>query len=114
MYNKFLFSLLALIFTAQQCFALNIDKTLEKHVAPISDKIASIQIINQLLEGIPFEDCDYIVPNGIVKCYIGEDWYLTKDIDGNIQKYIMSNSKNKELALEEINNILAKNKIRKR
>lgn len=42
MYNKFLFSLLALIFTAQQCFALNIDKTLEKHVAPISDKIASI------------------------------------------------------------------------
>lgn len=42
MYNKFLFSLLALIFTAQQCFALNIDQTLEKHVAPISDKIASI------------------------------------------------------------------------
>ena len=79
-----------------------------------SDKIASIQIIDQLLEDIPFEDCDYIVPNGIVKCYIGEDWYLTKDIDGNIQKYIMSNSNNKELALEEINNILAKNKIRKR
>lgn len=42
MFNKILFSLLALIFTAPQCFALNIDQTLEKHVAPISDKIASI------------------------------------------------------------------------
>ena len=42
MFNKILFSLLALIFTAPQCFALNIDQTLEKHVAPISDKFASI------------------------------------------------------------------------
>ena len=40
--NKLLLSLMALILTSQKCLALNIDATLDRYVAPISDKIASL------------------------------------------------------------------------
>lgn len=38
--KKLIFSTLALLLTAQQSFALSVDATLDKYVAPVSDKIA--------------------------------------------------------------------------
>lgn len=40
--NKLLFSLLLLALTSQKCMALNVDATLNKYVAPVSDKIANV------------------------------------------------------------------------
>lgn len=72
----------------------------------IIENIARIQIIDQLLDGIPFEDCDYNVEKNIYKCYVGEDFYLTIDDKENINYYIMKNSINKEIAMKEIKNII--------
>jgi len=69
----------------------------------IIEKIARIQMIDQLLEDISLENCLYNIPNNLEKCYVGEDWYVTVDKFGNIDMQIMKNSVHKDKALEEIN-----------
>ena len=88
----------------------------EKNYKILIYNIAKIQIINQLLKGISFDDCILNVENEIVKCYVGEDWYITMDIMGNISSLIIENSPNKDRALKEmqeyINKITVKPKMR--
>lgn len=68
-----------------------------------NNRIIQLHIINELLSGKELENINI---GEIIKCDFcisGEDWYIAKTLDNKIVKYIMPNSKNKDVAEEELN-----------
>lgn len=73
-----------------------------------TNRIIQLHIIDKLLSGTELEDIEINLNINSDLCISGEDWYIAKTIDNQIVKYIMTNSKNKEAALEELTTYLEK------
>lgn len=67
-----------------------------------------IHMMDQVLLGKNIEQISIKTYNNNNICYTGEDWYVAIDKDGNINKFIMESSKNKQLAIKEIEQLLEK------
>ena len=68
--------------------------------------VAHLQTLDQVMSGRNIEDVDVEINEDIIVCLAGEDWCVTIDKQGEISKYMMKNSNNKELAIDEMQEAL--------
>jgi len=68
--------------------------------------VAHLQCLDQVMSGRKVEDVDVEVNEDIIVCLAGEDWCVTIDKHGHISDYMMKNSNNKELAMDEMQEAL--------
>jgi hypothetical protein len=68
----------------------------------IGKAIEQIQIIDQILGHTFLDNIQTFVPNNLVKCYRGEDWYLAIDSVGKTYDYVAKHSRNRDKAFREI------------
>ena len=70
----------------------------------INESIIRLNIINEILSGVPINDVSLTIPNSEYLCaYIGEDFYVTIDQNSNPVTYIMPMSNDKKRAITELN-----------
>ncbi len=69
--------------------------------------VAHIQTLDQVLGGSSVDNTDVALNEDIIVCLAGEDWYVTIDKQGSIDRYIMKNSNNKNAAINEVQEALA-------
>ena len=73
----------------------------------INESIIRLNIINEILSGVPLNDVSLNVPNNEYLCaYIGEDFYVAIDQNSNPITYIMPMSNDKKRATTELNSSL--------
>ena len=73
----------------------------------INESIIRLNIINEILSGVPLDDVSLNVPNNEYLCaYIGEDFYVAIDQNSNPITYIMPMSNDKKRATTELNSSL--------
>ena len=66
------------------------------------DRVCQLQIIDQLLSGKKIDSIDVNRDETINYCISGEDWCLYIDDNNVLHRFVMQNSKNKVVALEEM------------
>ena len=75
----------------------------------INESIIRLNIINEILSGVPLDDVSLNIPNNEYLCaYIGEDFYVAIDQNSNPITYIMPMSNDKKRATTELNSSLKK------
>lgn len=75
----------------------------------INTAIERIEMINEILSGKNIADIDDVDKKGeYISAYVGEDFYVAIDKLGNVDKYIMPNTKDKERAIVEMKHALNK------
>ena len=52
-------------------------------------RIVQLEMLNDLLNGVPFEDVDTDLNKDVVMCISGSDWYISKDSNGNVKKFVL-------------------------
>ena len=73
----------------------------------INESIIRLNIINEILSGVPLDDVSLNIPNNEYLCaYIGEDFYVAIDQNSNPITYIMPMSNDKKRATTELNSSL--------
>lgn len=68
--------------------------------------VAHIQMLDQVLGGESVETANVSINEDIIVCLAGEDWYVSIDNKGQIDKYIMNNSNSKDKAIDEVQEAL--------
>lgn len=63
--------------------------------------INHLKILDQVLSGKNIDNISIENTNNYNVCFAGEDWCVMADKDGNIDKYIMSNTNNKAQSIKE-------------
>ena len=64
--------------------------------------LAHLKSLDQILSGVPVEELDISVDEKVAVCLVGEDWCVTIDKEGHIEKYIMNNTNNEQAAITEV------------
>lgn len=64
--------------------------------------VAHLQCLDQVMSGRKVDDVDVEVNEDIIVCLAGEDWCVTIDKQGNINKFLMKKSNSKDLAIDEM------------
>ena len=68
--------------------------------------VAHLNTLDQVLGGVPLEKTNAEINEDIIVCLAGEDWYVTIDKQGKIDRHIMNNSNNKNAAINEVQEAL--------
>lgn len=68
--------------------------------------VAHLKSLDQVLSGYAVDDVDIEIDQNLIVCFAGEDWCVTIDKDGNLNEYIMSNTNNKQQAIDEVQSAL--------
>lgn len=68
--------------------------------------LAHLQCLDQVMSGKSIENVEVEINENIIVCLAGEDWCVTIDKQGNIDKYLMKNTNNKGLAIDEMQEAL--------
>jgi hypothetical protein len=68
---------------------------------------AHINTLDQVLSGTDVESVQVELDEGVLVCLAGEDWYVTINKQGSIDRYIMKNSNSKNDAINEVQAALA-------
>ena len=71
-----------------------------------SEFYAHLQVLDLVLGGTEIDSIDVEVNEEIAVCLAGEDWCVTIDREGKINKFIMTHSNNKEVAIDEMQEAL--------
>lgn len=69
----------------------------------INTHLSRIEMLDQVLSGVKIEDTQITPKENIEFAYCGEDWYVTVNSQGEINKYVMKNSNKKDQAMIEQN-----------
>lgn len=64
--------------------------------------VAHLKSLDQILSGCYVDDVNIEIDQNLVVCFAGEDWCVTIDKNGNLNEYIMSNTNNKQQAIDEM------------
>jgi len=72
------------------------------------EPLSRIEMLDQILSGVPIEDAQLNQKENVMVAYCGEDWYVSVNSEGKIGKYVMKNSNRKEEARMEMNACLQK------
>ena len=79
------------------------------HPEAIQNEIARIKGINDILQGKSYDELVFEDESTEYMCaYVGEDFYVAVDKDGNIDTYIMPNTKKRKQAENEVKEVLGK------
>ncbi len=79
------------------------------HPETIQNEIARIKGINDILQGKSYDEVVFEHESTKYICaYVGEDFYVAVDKDGNINTYIMPNTKKRKQAESEVREVLGK------
>mgnify|MGYP004561870147 CR=1 FL=1 len=79
------------------------------HPEAIQNEIARIKGINDILQGKSYDEVVFEDESTEYMCaYVGEDFYVAVDKDGNIDTYIMPNTKKRKQAEIEVKEVLDK------
>ncbi len=70
------------------------------------EMVAHYHLLDEILSGHSIDNKEIIVDPNIVTCYCGEDWYISIDELGQINSYVLKNSRRKKEALQEMENVL--------
>ena len=95
-------------------FDINEDKSKE-----VENDLVRIHVVDMLLGGIKLEDIDInciidkVSSFNIVSGIYGKDFYVCKDIDGNVYKYVMKNVYDSDDIYSKVNGILEHSKSKK-
>lgn len=78
-----------------------------------SKRVAQLEMINYLLNGVSLEDIDIDLNKDIKGCISGGDWYISLDRERNLKGFILDNCKDKDRAKEEMDSYMdmVKNKV---
>ena len=68
--------------------------------------MAHLKSLDQVLSGYAVDDVNIEIDQNLIVCFAGEDWCVTIDKDGNLNEYIMSNTNNKQHAIDEMQSAL--------
>ena len=71
-----------------------------------SEYIAHLETIDQVMSGISIDMVNVAIKEDILLCYAGEDWCVYVDKNGRIDSFILNNSNNRELAIDEMQKTL--------
>lgn len=63
-------------------------------------------LLNELLNGEELGDIDIDINVDVVKCIAGSDWYISLDSKGNIERFVLDNSNDRDRAMKEMNSYL--------
>ena len=66
-----------------------------------------IEALDQLYSGKNIDEIEIVEKNNISYSYVGEDWYIIVQSNGNIVRYLQENSKDKNKAVEEMNKYIS-------
>lgn len=69
-------------------------------------RIVQLEMINDLLNGVPFENINVDFNKDVVMCISGSDWCISKDSNGNVKKYVLGNCKDKNRSLVEMSSYI--------
>lgn len=68
--------------------------------------VSHIHCLDDVLGGTNIDNVEVSVNESLLFCLAGEDWYVAIDKNGEVNKYIMNNTNNKQCAIDEMQDAL--------
>ncbi len=76
------------------------------HGEEAAKQVVHYKLLNHVLNGGNIDTVDSFINYDIVTCIAGEDWYVSIDINGKVEEFILKETNNKKLAMAEMKETL--------